>query len=72
MIQILEVKPDGTAVVSTEGLFRVVVHPSGRIVRELCEQCSADAFAGSFNGSGKESWAEVIDYADVFQRVSSA
>lgn len=72
MIKVLQISGDGTALVSTVGLFRVVIQPSTRVVRELCEQSSAEVFVASFNSSNRSSRAEAIDYAEVFQRASSA
>jgi hypothetical protein len=53
---------NGTATVKTRGLRRVVIHPGGRVVRELCEIRYAKAFAESFNASGHGSWAEIQKY----------
>lgn len=72
MIEVLRVNGDGTGVVDLKGLVRIVLNPSGRVVRELCEPRYADAFISSFNSGDSDSWAEAIGYADVFQRASSA
>lgn len=64
MIQILEVKADGTALVSTLGLLRVVIQPSGEIADELVTRPEADAFVDGFNAcnSKRRRWAEAVDY----------
>ena len=68
MIKVLEVRPDGTAVVSTEGLMRVVLQPGNEIHDELVEPWEAEACLSGYNGLVDGHWAEAIDYAEVARR----
>jgi hypothetical protein len=61
LIHVLEVG-DGTAQVSTAGLVKVVIQPSGRVVKELYDPESAKAYVNSFNCGGRKSWAEIVSY----------
>jgi hypothetical protein len=72
-LRVLEVRDDGTAVVSTEGLYRVVTQPAGRITDELLEQELAQLGVDAYNEIGNsELRAEMIDYTEVHRRERSA
>jgi hypothetical protein len=64
MIRILEIFENGTALVSTVGLRRVVIHPDETIADELIQPHEADAFVESFNACNKsrQRRAESIPY----------
>lgn len=62
---------DGLVSVNPVGLRRVVIEPSGRIVRELCPASEAWAYADSYNNPPGKSKAVVLTYPQAFQRSSS-
>lgn len=69
MIQVLEIKGDDTALVSTVGLFRVLVDL--RPIGELLDRSTADAVAGVYDQTNPGRHAVVWSYADAAQSSSS-
>jgi hypothetical protein len=73
MINVIAVCCDGTAVVKTHGLKRVLMQPAGVPIGELLEEHEARAIQKTVKrcnpGGGR--FAEVIDYAEAFQRASN-
>jgi hypothetical protein len=63
MIKALKVRK-GTATIATRGLRRVVIQPSGKVVREFEPLREAKDYADAYNScipSGK-SWAQIVKY----------
>jgi hypothetical protein len=72
MLDVREINGDGTAIVSTLGLRRVV-RKSGEILAELLEPYEADAICATVRNCNPlpDRWAESIDYAEALQRASN-
>ena len=69
MLQVLGFTKDGHAIVSTEGLFRVVINPGGEIAEELIGKDEAEAAAEVYNACGTKRTAVAVSYC---QCLSSA
>ena len=61
-MKILKVRNDGTAIVSTRGLRRVVIQPGNEIADELLTVDEAAAFVEGFNSPSGEFRAKVVKY----------
>jgi hypothetical protein len=77
MNRILEIPDSATALVSTEGRYRVMIHRQDgtqEIARELQSIQSALAFVQSYNASWRcgHTWAEIIDYERAFDQQERA
>lgn len=69
MFKVLQINSDGTALVSTRGLRRVVLQPGNEIADELCTPHEAAAYVRGYNKTGEaigstESYAEAITYGE--------
>lgn len=62
MLKVLEVRPDGTAVVDATGLFRVVLQPGNEVADELLDEDEAKAWLSGFNRAGNKYRATAISY----------
>lgn len=71
MIHVLEIIRDGTAVVETDGLRRIVIQPGGEVVREMCHWREAETYAKSYNKRRGKTHAEVLTYPEALARSSS-
>ena len=63
MFEVLEVRNDGTAVVSTRGLRRVVIQPGGEVAQEMQPPELAKAYADAYNSWPGTCRAVVQTYA---------
>ncbi len=63
--KVVEILPDGNAVVDTHGLFRVVIQPEGAIAEELLERGDAQVFVDTFNQCSRGMHAEMVSYLDL-------
>jgi hypothetical protein len=64
MIEVIEVLA-GELRVSSRGLFRVAIRPSGRIIGELLAEDIANEMAAGANAHLKESKAVVLSYSSL-------
>ena len=63
MFEVLEIRTDQTAVVSTKGLYRVVL-PNGKVVCELEPRSHAKAYIDSYNtNTPKGHRAKIVPYS---------
>jgi hypothetical protein len=69
MIRVLEILEGDRAVVSTEGLFRVCLRPSDRIIGELMPKDDADDLVLACRGAGAH--ADSLAYASLAHMASS-
>lgn len=65
MIEVLEILPGSRAIVSTEGLRRVTLRQSNRVIGELMPPDEAAAMADAVNECGVEARAEACPYCSV-------
>ena len=63
MLKVIEILPDGSALVSTEGLFRILIQPEGRIAGELLDADEAQSFLDGYNNCRGNRRAEAVTYA---------
>lgn len=69
MLNVLRIGEDGSALVDTHGLFRVV--GGGEIIAELESRPVAESIAkGWHNGDPDNRFATVVSYADLVQSAS--
>ncbi len=63
MLRVLGITKAGNAIVDTEGLYRVIIHPGEEIVEELLNAEEAAGYADAYNGCVTGRRAEVIGYS---------
>lgn len=65
MLSVKEILEDGSAVVCTDGLYRILIQPAGTIAEELLDEGEAHAFVEAYNGCEGRFWAEAVSYSHI-------
>ncbi len=63
MIRVIEVKPDGRALIDTEGLYRIRLEPGGEIVDEFCTAKEAEYIIRLWDELEPDAGATAIPYS---------
>lgn len=73
MLRVIEIRRDGSAVVDTRGLRRIVSQPGGRVLVEFARAANAANLVKLYNDGfpSGEHWAESIAYPALYRRRSS-